>query len=265
MDRLASLGFILVEFGVILLSVSVYLRESMENGNHRFDITTRFWRFWRFALRFENLIFNVSVRHNGVHLKTFSSRHFTSVYLVRGSTPWFVDFFAPWCPPCMQLLPEFRKAARTQVTHLSLTFDSSTLSKPKAPTNKGWPHKLCRILWCALLFLCSFPPHYYRDVIQVSVYKPLSPLQDRDQIRFATVDCTVHGPLCNKYNIHSYPTTVLYNNTKPQIYSGHHTSHYIAEFIEVRAWGGFSLSLLILFDFMLGWPAIPTVTPAATT
>ena len=23
----------------------------------------------------------------------------------------FVDFFAPWCPPCMQLLPEFRKAS----------------------------------------------------------------------------------------------------------------------------------------------------------
>lgn len=26
--------------------------------------------------------------------------------------PWFVDFFAPWCPPCMKLLPEFRKAAK---------------------------------------------------------------------------------------------------------------------------------------------------------
>ncbi|KAK3083050.1 hypothetical protein FSP39_012593 [Pinctada imbricata] len=26
--------------------------------------------------------------------------------------PWFVDFFAPWCPPCMRLLPEFRKAAK---------------------------------------------------------------------------------------------------------------------------------------------------------
>ncbi|XP_067933321.1 dnaJ homolog subfamily C member 10-like [Watersipora subatra] len=25
---------------------------------------------------------------------------------------WFVDFFAPWCPPCMRLLPEFRKASK---------------------------------------------------------------------------------------------------------------------------------------------------------
>ena len=24
----------------------------------------------------------------------------------------FVDFFAPWCPPCMNLLPEFRKASK---------------------------------------------------------------------------------------------------------------------------------------------------------
>ena len=23
----------------------------------------------------------------------------------------FVDFFAPWCPPCMKMLPEFRKAS----------------------------------------------------------------------------------------------------------------------------------------------------------
>ncbi|ESP03215.1 hypothetical protein LOTGIDRAFT_171701 [Lottia gigantea] len=25
---------------------------------------------------------------------------------------WFVDFFAPWCPPCMKLLPEFKRAAK---------------------------------------------------------------------------------------------------------------------------------------------------------
>lgn len=87
----------------------------------------------------------------------------------KGETPVFVDFFAPWCPPCMQLLPEFRKAARTQ---------------------------------------------------------------DRNLIKFATVDCTIHGDLCKKYGIRSYPTTMLYNKTVPQQYHGHHTSHYIAEFIE---------------------------------
>jgi len=100
---------------------------------------------------------------------SFGEQEFNNAVYGGNNIAWFVDFFAPWCPPCMQLLPEFRKAARTQ---------------------------------------------------------------DRDQIRFATVDCTVHGALCNKYNIRSYPTTVLYNNTKPNMYGGHHTSHYIAEFIE---------------------------------
>ncbi|KAK7501374.1 hypothetical protein BaRGS_00007499 [Batillaria attramentaria] len=32
--------------------------------------------------------------------------------VVLSRDPWFVDFFAPWCPPCMKLLPEFRKAAK---------------------------------------------------------------------------------------------------------------------------------------------------------
>ena len=27
------------------------------------------------------------------------------------SSLWFVDFFAPWCPPCMHLYPEFRRAS----------------------------------------------------------------------------------------------------------------------------------------------------------
>ncbi|CAM1305631.1 DNAJC10 (predicted) [Pycnogonum litorale] len=26
--------------------------------------------------------------------------------------PWFIDFYAPWCPPCLQLLPEWRKASK---------------------------------------------------------------------------------------------------------------------------------------------------------
>ncbi|ELT92793.1 hypothetical protein CAPTEDRAFT_228052 [Capitella teleta] len=30
----------------------------------------------------------------------------------QSAEPWFIDFYAPWCPPCMRLLPEFRKASK---------------------------------------------------------------------------------------------------------------------------------------------------------
>lgn len=35
-----------------------------------------------------------------------------SVFLCLGSGAWLVDFYAPWCPPCLRLLPELRKASR---------------------------------------------------------------------------------------------------------------------------------------------------------
>ncbi|KAK2560566.1 DnaJ-like protein subfamily C member 10 [Acropora cervicornis] len=83
--------------------------------------------------------------------------------------PFFVDFFAPWCPPCMRLLPEYRKAARS--------FDDS-------------------------------------------------------EVGFGTVDCTIHINLCHMYNIRSYPTTILYNNSIPHQFTGHHTAADLVEFVE---------------------------------
>ncbi|GFO05573.1 Dnaj homolog subfamily c member 10-like [Plakobranchus ocellatus] len=88
--------------------------------------------------------------------------------VVLGGTPWFVDFFAPWCPPCMRLLPEFKKASK----------------------------------------------HY------------------RAKVNFGTVDCTVHSHLCNMYNIHSYPTTILYNQSKPHQFRGQHNMHSLIEFVQ---------------------------------
>ncbi|CAL1536324.1 unnamed protein product [Lymnaea stagnalis] len=88
--------------------------------------------------------------------------------VMNGKDPWFVDFFAPWCPPCMRLLPEFKKASK--------------------------------------------------------VY--------RSKVNFGTVDCTVHQGLCNTYNIRSYPTTILYNQSIPHQYHGQHSVNHLVEFIE---------------------------------
>ncbi|XP_067687759.1 dnaJ homolog subfamily C member 10-like [Haliotis asinina] len=88
--------------------------------------------------------------------------------VVLSQDPWFVDFFAPWCPPCMKLLPEFRKAAKS-----------------------------------------------FSEVVN-----------------FGTVDCTVHSQLCNNYNIRSYPTTILYNQSRPHQFHGHHTADSIVEFLQ---------------------------------
>ncbi|XP_054721124.1 dnaJ homolog subfamily C member 10-like [Uloborus diversus] len=40
---------------------------------------------------------------------TLTPQHFPNI--VDSDETWFIDFFAPWCPPCMQLLPEWRKAS----------------------------------------------------------------------------------------------------------------------------------------------------------
>ena len=42
-------------------------------------------------------------------MRTLSEKSFRD--LVRSPSGAFVDFFAPWCPPCLNLLPEFRKAS----------------------------------------------------------------------------------------------------------------------------------------------------------
>lgn len=42
-------------------------------------------------------------------LRTLASGDFPDV--ITSGEPVFIDFFAPWCPPCMNLLPEFRKAS----------------------------------------------------------------------------------------------------------------------------------------------------------
>ncbi|XP_071076775.1 dnaJ homolog subfamily C member 10 isoform X2 [Desmodus rotundus] len=55
------------------------------------------------------------------------------------------------------------------------------------------------------------------------------------QLKFGTLDCTVHEGLCNMYNIQAYPTTVVFNQSNVHEYEGHHSAEQILEFIETLA------------------------------
>uniref|UniRef100_A0A663LRL8 DnaJ homolog subfamily C member 10 n=1 Tax=Athene cunicularia TaxID=194338 RepID=A0A663LRL8_ATHCN len=52
------------------------------------------------------------------------------------------------------------------------------------------------------------------------------------QLKFGTLDCTVHEGLCNMHNIRAYPTTVVFNQSDVHEYEGHHSAEQILEFIE---------------------------------
>ncbi|XP_017779588.1 PREDICTED: dnaJ homolog subfamily C member 10-like [Nicrophorus vespilloides] len=83
---------------------------------------------------------------------------------------WFIDWYAPWCPPCRKLMPEMRRASQ------------------------------------------HFNP---------------------EQVKFGTIDCTLHTGLCNREGIRSYPTTVFYNGTKPkQHFHGTLSESGIVEFVD---------------------------------
>ncbi|XP_042301946.1 dnaJ homolog subfamily C member 10 [Sceloporus undulatus] len=52
------------------------------------------------------------------------------------------------------------------------------------------------------------------------------------QLKFGTLDCTIHEGICNMHNIRAYPTTVVFNQSNTHEYEGHHSAEQILEFIE---------------------------------
>ena len=51
-------------------------------------------------------------------------------------------------------------------------------------------------------------------------------------MHFATVDCTVHIALCQRAQVHSYPTTIVYNASVPHAFLGAHSMNVSAFWIE---------------------------------
>uniref|UniRef100_A0A667XAY6 DnaJ homolog subfamily C member 10 n=1 Tax=Myripristis murdjan TaxID=586833 RepID=A0A667XAY6_9TELE len=58
-------------------------------------------------------------------------------------------------------------------------------------------------------------------------------IQLAGQMKFGTLDCTIHHDLCSMYNIQAYPTTVIFNRSSVHEYEGHHSADGILEFIQV--------------------------------
>lgn len=85
-----------------------------------------------------------------------------------GGETWFLNWFLPRCPPCLNYLREVRKA--------SLEFEKSV-------------------------------------------------------VRFGTIDCLVHFSLCNQYNIHSYPTSMLIKGGDTQKFVLQRNAANIVQFI----------------------------------
>ncbi|XP_072117836.1 dnaJ homolog subfamily C member 10 [Mobula birostris] len=52
------------------------------------------------------------------------------------------------------------------------------------------------------------------------------------QLKFGTLDCTIHEDLCNKHGIQAYPTTLIFNQSNVHEYEGHHTANELLEFIQ---------------------------------
>lgn len=102
-------------------------------------------------------------------LKDFTLTQAAVELMNNEKTAYLVDFFAPWCPPCMNLLPEFRKSSKLATTKTIL---------------------------------------------------------------YGTVDCTVNQQTCERFGVRSYPTTILFNQSVPHNYLGHHLAEDIGDFVQ---------------------------------
>ncbi|KAA0202878.1 hypothetical protein HAZT_HAZT007238, partial [Hyalella azteca] len=144
------------------------------------------------------------------HFCTLTPKEFPSV-LSAGSI-WFIDFYAPWCPPCMRLLPQFRKASvlmqlehrPVQPVHFA-SFKSSVLERR---SNEIWVVDFFAN-WCGPCI--AMAPEYRR------FSRIVSSIED---VFVASVDCADYGSFCSEQGVRSYPTVRIYRpNARPNDFS----------------------------------------------
>ena len=65
-----------------------------------------------------------------------------------------------------------------------------------------------------------------------------------------TKDLSASSRFIFQYNIRSYPTTILYNNSIPHQFTGHHTAADLVEFVEVSTVLTYKFSKLVSIHFV---------------
>uniref|UniRef100_A0A1I8H7I0 DnaJ homolog subfamily C member 10 n=1 Tax=Macrostomum lignano TaxID=282301 RepID=A0A1I8H7I0_9PLAT len=151
-------------------------------------------------------------------------------------TYWFLDFFAPWCPPCMKALPQFREAARLYESELGVDLPAGNTVAVSKRTH----------VWLVYFHSVNCQPC-------VEFMPELNALaknfQGHRHIRIGAVDCVTHPNLCSRNGIRSYPTIRAYpvDKTGPDDYFDYNSpfrnSDSIASWLET-----FSPQSILMFN-----------------
>ncbi|OWK00108.1 DNAJC10, partial [Cervus elaphus hippelaphus] len=146
------------------------------------------------------------------HVTTLGPQNFPA----NEKEPWLVDFFAPVSYVYLSYFNIFR-------------FSLVMTEKKKKNKYVFWVtlnNEQCYSIWLLAHIWC--PPC---RALLPELRKASKHLYG--QLKFGTLDCTVHEGLCNMYNIQAYPTTVVFNQSNIHEYEGHHSAEQILEFVEI--------------------------------
>ncbi|KAJ8950327.1 hypothetical protein NQ318_021187 [Aromia moschata] len=156
--------------------------------------------------------------------------------VINSNEVWVVEFFAPWCGHCQQLVPEYTKAANALkeedmmfVVFLRLKFFGANKNRPEdyngGRTAKDIAEAALKAVkkffapWCG--HCKNLAPHWAKAANEL-----------KGKVKLGALDATVHQAKAAKYGVQGYPTIKLFApgaKEYPVDYDGGRTSNCQSE------------------------------------